>query len=171
MQTEIISGIYNQINESLVQLEKNCKSFSLTENTECFVQFGIVDICQEMMDKSGQCLFVDEKEYKVPSFFDICFNITISGSDIKKVLDSYAKIAVHFKDNNTINIKEWNWHENPTDKIYIEPVIRPLKVDADVDYSDFIKMELRFRTGFALNSEHGREIKRVEQKIINSNVM
>lgn len=171
MQTEIISGIYNQIYESLKKIEKSCKSFSLKENTDCFVQFGVVDICQEIMDKSGQYVFVDEKEFKVPSFFDICFSITISGNNINKILDSYAKIAVYFKDNNTINIKEWNWHENPTEKIYLEPIIRPLKVDADSNTSGFTKMELRFRTGFALNSENGRGIKRVEQKIINSNVM
>lgn len=171
MQTEIISGIYDQIAKSLTQLHKNCKSFSLSENTDCYVQFGIVDICQEMLDKSGQYVFVDEKEYKVPSFFDICFSITVSGKNIKKVLDSYAKIAVYFKDNNTIDIKEWNWHENPTDKIYLEPVVRPLKTDADFEASGITKLELRFRTEFALNSENGRGFKRVEQKIINSNVM
>lgn len=171
MQSEIISGIYNQIYESLEKLAKSTKLFSFKENSDCYAQFGVVDICQESMDKSGQNIIFEEKEFKVPSFFEICFSVKLSGKDITKLLDAYAKIAVYFKDNNTVNIGKWNWHENPSDKIYLEPVIRPLEQEGKFMAQDSTTMELRFRTTFALNSENGRAIRRVEQKIINSNVM
>ncbi len=154
-QSDILCGMIQKINDSLNNIEKE---------SDCEIHLLVNDICQSEMDKSGQKIIVDEQQYDQPANFELCIAIVVSGSDLYNVLKTYGRTALYFKDNSSIDIKEWNWHGSMSDKIYLEPVIRHVDVEKKSKLDGVHSLELLFKTEIRINSQKPTEFKRVEKR-------
>ena len=130
------------------------------------ITVNINDICQCMIDKSGQRIIVDEKQYEQPAVYEMSVEILFEGNNIDMLLQAYGEAAVLFKDNPELDIVKYNWHGSSTDKIYLEPVIRHVD-HGNVNYCEGVyRYSLIYKTEFSLNSQKAYGFKRVEKRDI-----
>lgn len=156
-QSDILCGLIKKINDTLINIEKE---------SDCEIRLFVNDICQSKMDKLGQKIIVDEQQYEEPVNFELCIAIVVSGSNLYNVLKTYGRAALYFKDNSSIDIKEWNWHGSTSDHIYLEPVIRNVDVQRRCISNDIHSLELLFKTEICINSQKPTGFKRVEKRDI-----
>ena len=157
-QWSIASEIFKSVSSTVSKLS----------NESCQVKVNVNDISQSMCDKSGQRLIIDEQQYEQPARFEMCLCIYVSSSDAAKALLQYAKIAVYFKDNPSIDISKFNWHGCNDGKVYLEPVIRHADPEKLSSEDGNCRLELRYIVEFSLNSEKASAFKRVEKRDIRS---
>ncbi len=156
-QSEIICGIYESVAENAGRIK-----ISDAVKIDVFVD----DLCQCMSDRSGQRIIVDEMQYEQPAMYEMCIGIAMKGKKLSDVLKAYGSIAVHFKDNPSVDISDWKWHGCSADKIYLEPVIRSVDLDKKSFDGEFHNFELLYKIDFGLNSQKPNEFKRVERRDI-----
>ena len=156
-QSDILCGLVQKINDSLNNIEKE---------PECEISLLVNDICQSELDKSGQKVIVDEQQYEQPANFELCIAVVVSGTDLYGVLRTYGRTAAYFKDNSSIDTREWNWHGSMSDKVYLEPVIRHVDVERKNKPNGVHSLELLFKTEICINSQKPTGFKRVERRDI-----
>lgn len=157
-QSDIIYDVYNSIDLRVKE----------TKYADVDVSVLVKDICQSMLDRSGQRIIHDEKMYEPPAMYEICIAIRIEGKDIKQVLQTYGEIAVLFKDNPQIDISSYAWHNCSSSLIYLEPVIRKTDINKESFVNGIHQLELLYKTEFSINSQKTYEFKRVEKREIHS---
>lgn len=156
-QSEIICGIYNAAEDKIRQIKNT---------NDVIINVFVKDLCQCMLDKSGQRIIVDEQQYEQPAMHEMCIGVVIKGKNLSDVLKAYGKASVYFKDNPSVDISNWKWHGCSSDKIYLEPVVRKLDLSKNGFDGEFHKFELLYTIDFSLNSQKANEFKRVEKRNI-----
>ncbi len=135
--------------------------FTKTEKPQ--VRINVIDIFQSSNDKTGQKIIVDEKLYEVPAQYVLMVRISFAGAAMEEVLSAYGFVATYFKDHNSFDLGEFNWHGNTTSKFFLEPVIRREFSDK-TDY-----LHLDYKIELQLNSVKPEKFARVEKKVLNAN--
>lgn len=165
MQSDIFKFAINCVKDAL---KKNADGhFSVTtdftKSEKPQVKIDVVDIFQSSNDKTGQKIIVDEKLYEVPTQYVLMLRLSFGGGAIEDVLTAYGYVATFFKDHNSFDLGEFNWHGNTTSKFFMEPVIRR-------EFSDKNEyLHLDYRIELQLNSEKPEKFARVEKKVLNAN--
>lgn len=155
-QWKIISEIYRQISLKIAAITYPDIKMKIVVN----------DICQCMIDKSGQRIIVDEKQYEQPAVYEMSIQVMFEGADIDTLLQAYGETAVLFKDDPELDVKEYIWHGNSSAKIYLEPVIRHVDY-GNINYCNGVYTYcLVYKTEFSLNSQKAYGFKRVEKRDI-----
>lgn len=155
-QWKIISRIYEQLNLKIAALRYSSVTIRVIVN----------DLCQSMIDKSGQRIIVDEKQYEQPAVYEMSIQIVFEGTDIGMLLQAYGETAVLFKDEPEIDIGEYSWHGSAARKIYMEPVIRHVQYETVNYCNERYMYRLMYKTEFSLNSQKAYGFKRVEKRDI-----
>ena len=108
-QSDIICGIYNATEDKIRQIKNT---------NDVIINVYVKDLCQCMLDKSGQRIIVDEQQYEQPAMHEMCIGVVIKGKNLSDVLKVYGRVSVHFKDNPSVDISNWKWHGCSSDKSY-----------------------------------------------------
>ena len=155
-QWKIAAEIYNQVLLKLSDI-----SYAGVE-----IKVVVNDICQCMVDKSGQRIIVDEKQYEQPAVYELSIQGVFEGCDTGSLLQAYGEVAVLFKDEPDLTIEKCNWHGSPGDTIYLEPVIRHVDCNKVNFFDGKYRFELGYKTEFSINSQKATGFKRVEKRDI-----
>lgn len=164
MQSDVFMYVLKTVKDSI---KKNIKTdfavvdaFSENKNQ---IRVYIKDLFQVSNDKTGQRIIYNEIRYEVPAQYEMRLCIEFNGQKTEEVLSALGQVAVYFKDNNSFECGDYNWHGNDLNRFFLEPVIRKEAVNGnkylDLDY----KIEL------GLNSVKEEHFTRVEKKVLNAN--
>jgi hypothetical protein len=151
------SGLYTVAEYSVTEKMKTKKST---------VYIRISDLCQISQDKNGEKVFIDEQQFPAPTFMAFIFTIEISAQQYQDALETAGFIVHHFKDNNSFDAGEYNWHGNKNDAMYMEPIIREPEINRMRNNLAEASVFLEYRIEAAINSEKGGVFKRVQSRDI-----
>lgn len=175
-QSDIAGCIYTALFEELQKVGGT--AFSVREFADGITDFtvpvvvpSVTDICQIAVDKSGQRIIVDEKQYETPAQFKMDVRIAVYGDAYAAVLGVLGEIAVCFKDNPSLDVTACNWHGNECSKAFVEPEIRQPDAQRFCDKEHVHVLALSYRIDFNLNSRIGIGFRRVEKRDLHSTVL
>jgi hypothetical protein len=177
-QSDIAACIYTSLFDELKTLGSSEPAFTVCECVSGITDFSrpvvvpsVTDICQIAIDKSGQRIIVDEKQYETPAQFKMGICIAIYCTEYAAVLNVLGEIAVCFKDNPSLDVSVCNWHGNECKKAFLEPVIRQLDQTRFADRENVHALSLSYQIDFNVNSRIGTGFKRVEKRDLHSTVL
>jgi hypothetical protein len=175
-QSDIAGCIYASLFEELQTVGGTACTVSefadgITDFTVPVVVPTITDICQIAIDKSGQRIIVDEKQYETPAQYKMGVCIAVYGTAYAAVLGVLGEIAVCFKDNPSLDVTDCNWHGNECSKVFVEPEIRQPDAQRFCDKEHVHVLSLSYRIDFNLNSRIGIGFRRVEKRDLHSTVL
>ncbi|MCR5254015.1 MAG: hypothetical protein K6C98_09935 [Treponema sp.] len=164
MQSDLFMYAVATIKDS-IQNKSKCnfevvEEFSENKNQ---IKVAVTDIFQTTNDKTGQRIIVDEIMYEVPTQYEMHLSILFNGKKQEEVLSALGKVAVLFKDNNSFECGEYNWHGNDLNRFFLEPVIKKTAEQSN-NY-----LHLDYKIELQLNSVKEGHFNRVEKKILNAN--
>lgn len=163
-QSDIICGIYESVCRGVEDVAKQTGLFSVNSESECSAYVAVADIAQCMFDKSGQRIVVHEAQYEQPACYEMCLTVSLEGKDMGAALKAFGAVAVYFKDNPAVDISAWKWHGCPSDKIYLEPIVRHADFSGSVAADRKACFVLVYKAEFSLNSQRASGFKRVEKR-------
>lgn len=164
MQSDIFKYALIKIKDSLKEIGD--KSFTVVENLsegKNQVQVSVSDVFQCSNDKTGQRIIVGESRYEVPAQYIMILKLTFTGKSLEDKLSILGQVAAFFKDNNSFECGEYNWHGNESNAFFIEPVIRR---EANYNNKDLF---LEYKIEIQVNSTKEEQFSRVKEKILNTN--
>jgi hypothetical protein len=178
-QSSILRHCYNKIFQILKREGETSKLYNLSERifdgnikdarTAVFVE--VSDLAQILQDKNGEKVFIDEQQFAAPTYIACIFTIEIASVHYENVLETAGHIIRYFKDNNTFETGEYNWHGNIHQKIYIEPIIRDPENNRMMKKYSMPFVSLEYRIEAAINSEIDGTFKRVQSREIRGKPM
>lgn len=155
-QWNIINEIYN-----LIFLRVNSIKYPSVN-----ISVVINDLCQCVVDRTGQKVIFEEKQYEPPAMFEMSISVRFEGKNINDLLKAYGEVVVLLKDNPELDIGNYAWHGSITNKIYLHPIVRNVNHGRIPDCEGLFKYELVYSTEFSINSHKSYEFKRVEKREI-----
>lgn len=164
MQSDLFMYALRTVKDSI---RKNIKcGFEVVEEFEDSknqIKVSVTDLYQAANDKNGQRIAVADSLFEAPARYEMCFSVLFNGRKMEDVLSALGEVAVYFKDNNSFDCGDYNWHGNDLKKFFIEPVIRKDAVKGND------KLHLDYKIELQLNSVKEEHFRRVEKKILNTN--
>lgn len=175
-QSAVLRHCYDTVFEILKKEGKTSKLYGVAngaldekvKNKGTMVFLGVSDFAQVSQDKNGEKVFVDERQFPAPTYTAFILTILVTSEQYQDVLETIGFIIRYFKDNNTFDAGDYNWHGNTGSSIYMEPVIREPIVNRTVSSQSLPSLTLEYRIEAAINSEKGGEFRRVQTRDIRS---
>ncbi len=170
-QSGVLRYCYEKVFEILRQEGEQSKLYTIMENTASehintpgtALFISVSDFAQIAQDKNGEKVFVEEQMFPAPTFMAFILSIEIRAEQYPDVLEAAGYIVRYFKDNNTFEAGDYNWHDNTSNTVYIEPVIREPCINVTRNRSFSAVITLEYRIEAAINSEKGGTFKRVQK--------
>jgi hypothetical protein len=173
-QDAVLQYCYDALCERLTELGKTSGLFALDaaqgkreRDSGATVRVSVSDVSQIATDRNGERVVVDERMYDAPTRIGCVVALTVSASRYTDALATLGSLIKYFKEHNTLEAGDFNWHGNTDGMIYLEPLIRSPERRPLVE-SPALTLEYRFEVG--INAERSDPVHRVERLEVRSKI-
>jgi hypothetical protein len=182
-QYRILRYCYDKVFEILKKEGEKSNLFCVTEKLFCeninaqstSVFLAVSDIAQTIQDKNGEKVFIKEgnlpeQQFSAPTYMGFVLTIIMHAEKYQDVLETAGYIVRYFKDNNSFEAEEYNWHGNTNNTIHMEGIIREPEINQRKNDQSLPFLTLEYRLEAAINSEKSGLFKRVQERDIRGKI-